>query len=116
MEREVAMFKFTLRFPNTSLADEDYLAERFSSEVSNFSKNVKLNRIKSSTSTQDLGALVEIVVGSASLIEFVRTLYSWMRRRNVYEVVLKDGDRCVLIKVESLEEMIDIICFFLENQ
>ncbi|WP_327257473.1 effector-associated constant component EACC1 [Streptomyces sp. NBC_01244] len=54
---------------------------------------LNVRRIKADPLTQDLGAVLAIVLGSSSVTVLAGGLAAWLRRRNTVSMVLKKRDR-----------------------
>jgi hypothetical protein len=84
--------RITITFDNVSLAEANRLAQELQSYLL-INHEVKSELNKETLGTQDLGAIVGIVLGSASIKAIVAGLSNWLLKKQSREITIKkNGD------------------------
>jgi hypothetical protein len=81
-------------FDDTSSADANRYAEELRDLLLDAVPSAQIQRKRSDPRTQDWGTIIEIVLGSASVVSFAKAVGNWLQRRQSASLTFKrpEGD------------------------
>ena len=92
--------QFSVRFPNQSSRQAGELVATLSNVLRDLDGSLELSREKSSPDTQDLGTILNIVLGSVPAATVAAGLAAFMRKKRV-RVRIDTADRTVDVSGDS---------------
>lgn len=94
VEREPAMSDtpFTLSFPGASSAEANRFASDLAAAIRDADRDVRVEQQRDRPDTQDLGVLLQVVLGSGSAVAIARGISFWLARHAGARIQIdKDG-------------------------
>lgn len=93
----------TLIFPDTTLAEANQLAGSLQECLSDTDPEVKVDRRRLSADTQDFGASLAVMLGTAAATALAKGIAAWMARNSGVSIQVRrpDGSIVVLTHLNS---------------
>lgn len=90
----MSQYTYLITFDDISSADADQYAEELRDLLLDAVPSAQVQRKRGDSGTQDWGAILEIVLGSASVVALTKAVGNWLQRRQSASLTFKrpEGD------------------------
>jgi hypothetical protein len=102
---------FYLRFPMTSKQEANVLASGLADEISEIAGIEKAKTLREDPQTQDFGATLVLLLGTASVTAVANGIRSWLSRKGVTAEIYDQNQKIVLRDVRS-QDIAEIVKAF----
>jgi hypothetical protein len=80
-----------IRFPNVSLAEANQNAASLAESLRDIDRSVKVEQQRDRSDTQDFGATLVLVLGTASVTAIAQGISSWISRNSGAQIEISHG-------------------------
>jgi len=92
---------FTVRFPNVSAADANRYAVDLSETLRELERGIVVEQRRDRSETQDFGATLTIVLGTASVTAVANGIAAWLRRNSGARIEIDSRGAVVARNLDS---------------
>jgi hypothetical protein len=92
---------FIIRFPGTSTAEANRLAADLALTVRELDKQLKVEQHRERQDTQDFGATLIIVLGTASVTAIAKGIASWLARHSGARIEINSDGSVIASNLDS---------------
>lgn len=84
-------------FPGVSVAEVNRFASTLAETLRDVDPSIKVDRLRERADTQDLGATLALVLGTAAATEIAKGIRAWLARNSGARIEIRRNDEVVLV-------------------
>ncbi len=108
-------YTYLITFDNISPADANQYAEELRGFVLDAVPDADVQRKRSDPRTQDWGTILEIVLGSASVVALAKAVGNWLLRRQSASLTFKRPEGDVIVRNVNNRTVVKLTELLLKN-